>query len=355
MKNKPRDKRINRSLFSFKNYIVFFILISFAVTACFLLFLDKIEVNTKDIRYSAIITFGNVLFLSLLFTLVDGIRRKITIQRPVKRILDATHKLTKGDFDTRIKPLHPFDGMNEFDAIIEDFNIMAKELAGTETLRTDFIASVSHELKTPLAVIQNYSAMLQAPGLTEEERVEYAKSIAAACRNFSELITNILKLSKLENQGIFPEGTTFDLSEQLRRCLLDFEDSWEKKGLRIETDIEDTSIWGDAELLTLVWNNLISNAIKFTNPGGKISVALHTQGAHAVVTVADTGCGIDAKTGPHIFEKFYQGDASRAVQGNGLGLALVKRVVDITGGEINVESTAGLGSTFTVTLQRENG
>ena len=167
------------------------------------------------------------------------------------------------------------------------------------------------------------------------------------------MMTKILKLKRLENQQFYPQTDEYDLSEQLCRCLLQFENVWEKKEIDIETDIDDdVMVKADAELLSLVWNNLFSNAFKFTESGGKVCVSLTTNDHHAVVTVKDTGCGMTPEVGTHIFEKFYQGDTSHATQGNGLGLALVKRVVDILKGEIRVESTVGQGSTFTVRIRR---
>ena len=244
--------------------------------------------------------------------------------------------------------------MGDFSLIADYFNKMAEELSGTETLRTDFIANVSHELKTPLAVIQNYGTLLQQPDLPEEKRMEYAKAVTAASRRLANLITNILKLNKLENQKIYPAVARYDLGEQLCECLLSFEDVWEERNLEIDTDVEEGVLVDmDAELLSLVWNNLFSNAVKFTEPGGKISLSLKTEGDLAVVQVTDTGCGIPPEVGKHIFEKFYQGDTSHASQGNGLGLALVKRVIDIVGGEILVSSQIGKGSTFTVKLGRK--
>lgn len=352
MKRPGRDARVNRSLFSLRSFFAFFLLVSFLVSCCFLLFLGGMELPREQLKKNALVTFGNVVFLSFLCAVIDRIRRKLTVEKPVNRILNAAHALAQGDFSARIQPLHRLGGRNEFDAIIEDFNKMAQELSGVETLRTDFISSVSHELKTPLAVIQNCGTMLSDPTLPEEKRLECARSVTGAARRLSELITNMLRLNKLENQQIFAQAAPFDLGEQLRECLLGFEDIWEEKQLKLEADIADLTIAGDAELLPLVWNNLFSNAIKFTPPGGRVTVRLRGQGEYAVVTVADTGCGITPEEGRHIFEKFYQGDPSRAAQGNGLGLALVKRVVDIVGGEITVESVAGQGSTFTVTLQR---
>lgn len=348
---KENDRPISHSLFSVKGYLLFFLLVSFNVTCCMLLFIKALDAELTDMRWSAQITFVNVVFLSFLYCLFDGIRRKWTVERPLKRILQATEELIKGNFSVRIEPLHHDKHMNEFDMIIADFNKMAEELAGIETLRTDFIASVSHELKTPLAVIQNYATMLTTPQLTEEERQRYAQTIAEAASRFSELVENILKLDKLENQQIFPEPTIYDLSEQLRECLLHFEDAWERKQLEIDADLEEVVIRADGELLTLVWNNLFSNAVKFTPAGGRIALTLSQADGYAVVKVADNGAGISPEVGQHIFERFYQGDASHATQGNGLGLALVKRVIDMTGGEISVESTLGQGTTFTVKLK----
>jgi signal transduction histidine kinase len=208
-------------------------------------------------------------------------------------------------------------------------------------------------MKTPLAVMQNYGTLLQSPELSDEKRVEYAKGVADASRRLADMMTNILKLNRLENQTIFPQKTVFDLGEQLCESLLQYESVWEKANIEIETDIEDeVKVEADAELLSLVWNNLFSNAFKFTGDGGKVGVSLTTDGNCAVVSVSDTGCGMPPEVGAHIFEKFYQGDTSRATQGNGLGLALVKRVVDIMQGEIGVESAVGKGTTFTVKIEK---
>jgi signal transduction histidine kinase len=352
---KEGGRLIRKSLFSFYRYMMFFVLIAFVVTCSFFLFLNSIKLDEKLILENAMTTFVNILFLSLIFTLIDGIRRKITVERPVKRILEMTQRFSDGNFNTNFEPLRTHSSGNEFDIIIDNFNKMAKELSSIETLRTDFIANVSHELKTPLAIIQNYGTMLQAPDLTDEKRIEYAKGLTEASRRLADLITNILKLNRLENQQIFPEGQEYDLGEQLCECFLSFENIWEKKKLEIETDIdENIVISADPELMSLVWNNLISNAIKFTEPGGRISVSLKSDNETAVVQISDTGCGMSAEVGAHIFEKFYQGDTSHTTQGNGLGLALVKRVIDITKGEISVESTLGKGSTFIVRFKEKN-
>ncbi len=340
------------------NYVIFFLTVGFAVSCCMMLFLTVlsrsmgIAFDAENIAVAAKLTFGNVLLITFLFGTVDYIRRKITVDRPVRQITEAAEKIMQGDFSARVPPIHGAgtEGFNQIGAAI---NKMAQELSGTETLRTDFIANVSHELKTPLAVMGNYATMLQRPGLTEEEKNQYAKAISEAARRLAQLITNILKLNKLENQQIFPQAQEYDLSAQLCESLLQFEDAWESKNLNIETDIEDeVRIRSDGELLGLVWSNLISNAVKFTPEGGTVAVSLKTEGEYVVVSVRDTGCGMKNETGIHIFEKFYQGDTSHATQGNGLGLALVKRVMDILNGEIGVQSVYGEGSTFTVRLKR---
>lgn len=349
---------LHRVLQIINNYGIFFLTVGFAVSCCMMLFLNVLaknmglEFNEDNIAAAAKITFANVILITILFGTADYIRRKLMVERPVKIITDATEKIMKGDFSVRIKPMHGA-GMEGFNQISTAINSMAGELEGIETLRTDFIANVSHEMKTPLSVMQNYGTFLQAEELPDEKRIEYAKSITDASRRMADMMTNILKLNRLENQQIYPQATEFNLGEQLCECLLQFENIWEKKNIEIDTNIaEDINVKADAELLSLVWNNLFSNAFKFTESGGKVSVSLHVTEHHAVVWVKDTGCGMSHEIGEHIFEKFYQGDTSRATQGNGLGLALVKRVVDIMKGEIGVESVEGKGTTFTVRIRR---
>lgn len=350
---------MKKTLLTLQNFLVFFLLAAFVITCSIMLFVSTLQ-NTlghtfteEEIASAAKITMVNVVLISALMAAIDYLRRKITVERPVKKITQAANKMIAGDFSVRIEPMSKLSAYQGFNEITECLNKMARELGSVETLRTDFIANVSHEMKTPLAVMQNYSTLLQAPELTEEKRLEYAKGVSDASRRLSEMMTNILKLNRLENQQIFPEVTEFDLGEQLCACLLQFENTWEQNDIEIDTDIaEDVRVAADGELLSLVWNNLLSNAFKFTPAGGKVSLRLTATDSHATVQIADTGCGMTAEVGAHIFEKFYQADGSRATQGNGLGLALVKRVVDILQAQIRVESAPGVGSTFTVTIRR---
>lgn len=361
MSGRNKEQWFGQVLSSVRRYIIYFLLMSFVITCCMLLFLNTmsatmgVTLSKAEISRAAQITFLNVILLSLICTVIDGIRRKFMVERPVRQIVAAAKKIMQGDLTARIRLTQGYlSNIGDFNEVIAYFNQMAEELSGMETLRADFIANVSHELKTPLAVIQNYGTMLGQPDLPEERRMEYANAITDASRNLANLITNILKLNKLENQEIYPNTIKYDLSEQLCECLLLFEDAWEQKGLEIETDIEENmTINADVEMLSLVWNNLFSNAVKFTEPGGRIFLSIKKEGDFAVVKVADTGCGISKETGAHIFEKFYQGDTSHATKGNGLGLALVKRVMEITGGDISVESELGRGTTFTVKIRRK--
>ena len=352
---KPTFQRVLRG---FSSFLLFFLSVGFVVSCCMMLFLKVLSkemglVYTPDnIAEAAKITFLNVVIITVLFKTADYIRRRIMVGRPVKLITDAAEKIMNGDFSARVNPMHG-SGMEGFNQIGKSINAMAEELSGVETLRTDFIANVSHEMKTPLAVIKNYGTLLQSPDISDEKRAQYAKAITDASKRLSDMMTNILKLNRLENQQIYPKEEPYDLGEQLCENLLQYENVWESRGIEIDTEIEENvTVSADRELLSLVWNNLLSNAFKFTDAGGCVSVSLSSDDDYATVKVKDTGCGMSAEVGAHIFEKFYQGDTSHATQGNGLGLPLVKRVIDIMQGEIGVESAVGVGTTFTVKIRR---
>lgn len=348
---------MKRFLLALKRYLVFFLLIAFLTACCISLFSVTlarslhVQLSQENLSLAAKLTFGNVVILSLLFTAIDFVRRELVIQRSVRHIVQAAQTIVAGDFSVRVKPISRFSSDESFNEIVQCFNRMAEELASVETLRTDFIANVSHELKTPLAAMNNYATLLQAPNLPEEQRVAYAKAIAQRSRQLSRMMTNILKLNKLENQQIYPNCRPYDLSDQLCQSLLQFEDVWESKDIDLDTQIPDrVTISADQELLELVWNNLLSNAFKFTPAGGQVRLCLRQLDQQVAVTIQDTGCGMSSNTQSHIFEKFYQGDTSHATQGNGLGLALVRRVVDICQGSIQLTSAPDQGTTFTITL-----
>lgn len=354
-----KKKVIGRILLAAYRYFLFFLTVAFLVTCCMSLFVStfskdmELVLTGENLNRAAKLTFANVVLLSALFTAVDVIRRKLTTERITRRITQACRRLMQGDFTARIAPLPALAADENYTQIVECINTVAQELQSVETLRTDFVANVSHEMKTPLAVLQNYASLLQTPGLSETERAQYTQGILDGTRRLNDMMTNVLRLNRLENQQIYPEPVTFDLGEQLCECILPYENEWERKNISLTTDLaENILVHADKELMSLVWNNLFSNAFKFTPSGGSVHIRLEGTAETATVTVQDTGCGMSAQVGAHIFEKFYQGDTSHTAQGNGLGLALVKRVMDIVHGEISVFSTVGEGTAFTVKIKR---
>ncbi len=343
-----------RSLFSVRSILISLIknLIICGTSLTFLFRVNTVRIKIVDM--SATLLFGILWLLAVtaIVTVLERWYRNRTLQKPVRRILDATEEVTKGNLKAAIEPIHKdSEQQNEFDLIIRNFNLMLKELQGMETLKTGFISNVSHEMKTPLSSISNYAVLMQMPGIGEEKRIAYAKQVAESTRRLSSMITNILKLNKLENQTIFPMQETVDLSEQIVQSILGFESVWEDKNIEIDADIPDGVIYRcDQGLLEIVWNNLISNAVKFTPEGGRIRIQLTQTDSALKVLVQDNGIGMDKETQQHIFEKFYQGDTSHSTHGNGLGLALVARILDIVYGSIEVQSAPGKGSTFIVSL-----
>ncbi len=276
-------------------------------------------------------------------------------EEPMHRLAEATQKVAGGDFSVYIPTIHTSDRLDYLDKMLIDFNKMVEELGSIETLKTDFFSNVSHEIKTPLAVIQNNAELLRLEDLTDAQQ-EYADAIYQSSRRLSDLISNILKLNKLEKQTIVPEVRTYDVCAQLAECALGYEQAWEGKALEFEADMEDRAdIAADPALMELVWNNLFSNAVKFTEPGGSILLTETSDAENVYVSVRDTGCGMCEETRKHIFEKFYQGDTSHATAGNGLGLALAMRVLQLNHFDIQVESVQGKGSCFTVTMPKVKG
>jgi signal transduction histidine kinase len=345
-----KDSRINAGYMSIQEYFLLFFAVAAVNGLHMVIYVEFVNRNMVESNVQLVINvlMGYVFMTAALLMFLLAAVRHLSWSRPMRRLSEAAKKISRGDFSVRIPPIRK-DGKKDFvEVMFDDFNTMAEELESIELLKDDFIANVSHEIKTPLAVIQNYASALQDETLAPEERHEYVKTIIASSQKLSGLVSNILKLNKLEHQEIGPAAVFFDLSEQIRRCALAFEELWEGKNIAFAADLEEAMVYGDESMLEMIWNNLIANAIKFTATGGSIMLTLKKSEGFAVAEVRDSGCGMDGETQKHIFDKFYQGDPSHSREGNGLGLALAKKAADSSGAKISVTSKPGEGATFTV-------
>lgn len=267
--------------------------------------------------------------------------------RPVENISSAFDELSKGNFSVKVSEN---EKLREIREVAERFNAMTYDLSHIETLRSDFVVNVSHEFKTPIAAIEGYAALLQNPRLSEERRARYIEKILENSGKLSGLLSSILMLSKLENQETVPDCKEYRLDEQLRRVILGLENKWSEKDIEFDMDLPCVMYRGSEQFLEQVWSNIIDNAVKHSPQGGVIRVNITDTEDMVAVCIADNGEGMSEEIMRHIFEKFYQGDSSRKAEGNGLGLALVKRIVDLCKGNILVKSAPGEGAEFTVVL-----
>lgn len=313
----------------------------------FLLFeLNVIEVSPHERKVPVLLLLFGSLLLGGTVTLYVG----KTIIKPIKKMSDAFREVSNGNFAVRVPEDERIDEILE---MAKQFNAMTYDLSHIETLRTDFVANVSHEFKTPISSIEGYATLLQNPALSEEKRLRYTQKILENSRRLSNLTSNILLLSKLENQEIVTDKTQFRLDEQIRKTILLLEDKWTKKNIEFNLDLPLQIYYGSEKLLEQVWYNIIDNAIKHSPTGGVIEIRVKNEQSFVSVEIKDRGEGMTEEVMKHIFEKFYQGDSSRKEEGNGLGLALVKRIINICNGKISVQSTHGYGSTFSVELPIE--
>lgn len=346
-----KDERIKKEIFPISIFMIS--LIFFAVITTIQMKIIGRYINYAEVSRIAMVgVFGFWFFGSVVFTFFTGwqIRKKYT--QPLEEIADAARKVAEGDFSVYLRPKHTKDKANCMDVLVQDFNKMVEELGSIETLKTDFFSNVSHEFKTPLSVIYTNAQILQGQNLDKEQK-ECADNIVDSSKRMANLIQNMLKLNKLEKQTITPTAEVYDVCAQLCECAVQFEDSWEKKNLELNVEMEDrVFIFADPGLMELVWNNLLSNAIKYNREGGTITISQTSDEKFVKISVADTGCGMSEKVIGHIFDKFYQADESHASSGNGLGLSLVKRVLELSDASITVESMPEIGSVFTVILEK---
>lgn len=350
MKRKPKKNRWTLTLFC-----------SLAVFAILLATITIITVVTNVLlNYDVTVTFSerisegqNLLFFVALISLTLGfvialLTSKITM-KPINNTITQINRLADGDFDARLK----FGRIiNKFPTVVEvtdSFNKMAEELQNTEMLRSDFINNFSHEFKTPIVSIAGFAKLLRHSDLTDEERDQYLSVIEDESMRLSYMATNVLNMTKIENQAILTDTASFNLSEQLRSCILLIEDKWTKKNLDLELDLDEYFIDANEELLKQVWINLLDNAVKFTENGGTIGVDIAPVGNGLSISVFNTGPEIPPEKQDKIFNKFYQSDESHSTHGNGIGLAMVKKIVSLHHGNVSVRSRNGV-NTFTVEL-----
>ncbi|MEA4928032.1 MAG: HAMP domain-containing sensor histidine kinase [Candidatus Limiplasma sp.] len=343
-----KKRRLNRFGLSVVFSLVVFLI--FLITALIVLSLALLAlhlglVERLGLKYAFPLIPVALLASAIVGTLVALMLGHIPL-RPIREIIDATNRLAAGDFSVRIHACHP----PEMRELRDSFNRMAQELSSIELLRSDFVNNFSHEFKTPIVSIKGFAELLRQEELTPAERAEYLEIIIRESSRLATLATNVLNLSRVENQAIVADRKPYDLSEQVRRCVLLMQSAWELKNLHLDIDLDEVRISANEELLQQLWVNLLDNAVKFTPDGGAVKLRLQAEGGTAVFTLQDDGPGIGAQELPHIFDKFYQADSTRAVPGNGLGLALAQKIVQLHGGTITCESEPGQGAAFTVRL-----
>lgn len=305
--------------------------------------------NEKSVHIRAFfLTITSLIISTVIATIISGIASK-RILRPIRTLSKATEEVAKGNFSVKIGIPKDY----EFALLAKNFNKMVHELSSIETLRNDFVSNVSHEIKTPIASIQGFAKLIQDKNLDDDERSEFTDIIISESSRLSKLTSNILKLSKLENQEVITGKAEFALDEQIRCAILIMEPEWSEKGIDLDIDLDKVSIIGNEDLLQQVWLNIIGNAIKFTEEDGTIGIKLMDLQDKIVIKVSDNGVGMNEETRRHIFDKFYQGDKSHLSEGNGLGLSLVKRIIELCDGEIEVRSKLNYGTTFTIELPKK--
>ncbi|KAB7790714.1 HAMP domain-containing sensor histidine kinase [Bifidobacterium leontopitheci] len=303
-----------------------------------------------------VIVLAYWLLLAVVFAWVVHRQIDDRLERPMRLLGHAARRVAKGDFSTRIPPRHTAGDANwdSTDQMFADFNTMTEELSGIETMKNDFISNVSHEIRNPLAVIRNYATLMErSPDMPADRCRECARTIADAAARLNDLVTAILKLNKLESQTIVTQASDFDLCRQLADEVIALDDLFTERDIDLAIDMEDRApVHGDPGITALIWSNVLGNALKYTETGGHVRLTERsdTDAGMIVVEIADDGCGMGEDDRRHVFDKFYQGDTAHAAQGNGLGMAMVKRAVELSRGSVAVSSVKGEGAVVTVRL-----
>ncbi len=342
-----KQKRTLRFWFSSIVWVLF--AITGAVTAIIFLTLYGI-LASQEITVNAFLLIAAMTMSSILIGFIlAAFAPKFTFNRLTK-ISEGMREISRGNYKARVHEADKADALSEFGELERSFNQMASELDGLEIFRNDFINNFSHEFKTPIVSLRGFARRLQNEDLTEEQRKEYISIIVSESDRLANMASNVLLLSKLENQQIVSEKTEFELDEQIRKCILLLEKEWTDKEIELDIELDPIKYTFNEEMISHVFINLFSNAVKFTQNGGAISCRLTKKQSNIVFEISDNGIGMSEETKSRIFEKFYQGDTSHSTGGNGIGLNIANRIVTLAGGHIDVKSELGVGSIFTVTL-----
>ena len=344
---KVRNEQQNR--FSLRTRLT--VLVTMEMLICVLIAygLDQLLNNVLEIGWNVPLELELVGTCLLIGILVTSQLSKFFFN-PIKKLRGAMDKVAEGDYSVRLEERSTSKEIME---IYTGFNLMAHELSSTEILQTDFVSNVSHEFKTPINAIEGYSTLLQDSEKLSEDQREYVDKILLNTGRLSSLVGSILLLSKLENQQIPSHQVEYRLDEQIRQSIVALEPAWEKKDIEFDVELDRISYLGNEQMMRHVWDNLISNAVKFSPIGGEVKLRLTRQGGELVFTIEDRGPGLTEETKNHIFDKFYQADSSHKQEGNGLGLTLAKRIVSIENGKITVENCRSGGCRFTVILEEK--
>ncbi|MBQ7980650.1 MAG: HAMP domain-containing histidine kinase, partial [Oscillospiraceae bacterium] len=305
---------------------------------------EKWVMITPDGQHDPVASFRQNQILFVVVPLLLGtlliILASITVAKPVKEISKASQKVAKGDFSVRLKP----EGSGEIRELADNFNSMVEELSANEYLHKEFVSNVSHEFGTPITSIRGYAKLMKRDSLTPKQRAEYADIIISESERLSRLSSDLLKLSELENKGEITERTEFALDEQIRSVIILLQHSWENKNISLDIDLDEIIYSGDEALLHQIWVNLISNAVRYTDNGGEIKIALKKRDTVSF-TITDNGKGMTEEETKNVFRRFYKADKSRSSEGTGLGLAIARKIALLHGGDITVTSSENIGTT----------
>ena len=345
-KEKKRKLRFSRVSLNTRITVILgcVVFASVIVAFCIVALIKKLNPSATSL---SVLVQINILCLAIAVIATRFILKRFL--EPIKTLREAMQKVAGGDFSTRIEIKSNSAEMQE---LFSGFNMMAKELASTEILQTDFVSNVSHEFKTPINAIEGYTTLLQSTENIDEVENEYIEKILFNTKRLSSLVSNILLLSKIENQSIQTKQVKFRLDEQIRETIVALEQSWTEKDIELNVELEEIEYYGSEALSYHIWSNIIGNAIKFSPDGGAVKINLTKEQNSIFFTVEDNGPGLTEEAKKHLFDKFYQADSSHKQEGNGLGLALVKRIVTILGGEVYAENLESGGCRFTVILNR---